>query len=93
LNGCTNLKHLSLVKLPTIGKAVFQHIAENNCESISTSASFSRLYVVNNTFLKKLSDLCFNLRKTIESFELVDRRDHNGGVYNKRLSNQLHHNY
>jgi F-box-like len=82
LKYCRKLKHLSLVRTPSVGKAAFEHIAN------AGELALECLYVVGNEELMTDRTLCMRLMQKIAFFEAVGGSVHTRRIAEARLAHQ-----
>jgi F-box-like len=82
LKNCRKLRHLSLVRTPSVGKAAFEHIAD------AGELALERLFVVGNEELIKDRKLCVKLMQKIAFFEAIDGSVLTGRIASARVASQ-----
>jgi hypothetical protein len=84
LKGCTKLKSLTLISIPTISLQLFEEIVEND------AVKLDHLLLVEHQELMSNEALCANLAEKVDSFEAIGISEHNDRITVHREACQSH---
>jgi hypothetical protein len=90
LEGCRQLRHLSLLDTGNIHKSIFCYIANHKLpQDNSQPLPLERLFVMNHIDLMRDTELCTLLGNVLPSFEVIDRSTWSDVRTKLRLANRI----
>ena len=84
LNGCRNLKNLTLINTKVVGLGVFRYIMEQD------AVQLERLYVTGHDGLMQDVALCAALDEKVDSFEAIQQSVHSSRTAKARRAKKKH---